>query len=191
MIFFKHRLFTSVLALTSLIVFLAGCASTPMENGKTVKKQDTSLEASLQQKGDSALTGEVTLAHSGDHWLISVNVSNGVPGTTYRVAFYSHGNCTSPNAFSAGKLWAPEKAPKDVDPATWIPAITADFNGNIVLVSKRLPNPASEPLSVFRDRAVLIFQGRKVEALQPDVPNDVVSCGVFGTPQSLLDNLLK
>jgi hypothetical protein len=183
---------TRLFLLFPVFFFLAACGTpnTAVQKGDPNVKPETSLEAPLYSKGGSAVRGEVTISQHDDTWRLSVSLHAAMPDERFRVAFFDNGNCSSPNAFSAGKLWAPPDTPSDVDPGTWIPLIHSDFNGEANIVSLRLPNPGRHSLEVFRKKSVLIFQRRDVQVLKPGVKNDVAACGVFNTPASLLEDLL-
>jgi Copper/zinc superoxide dismutase (SODC). len=185
----EHRMtFTRVVLAAFTALLLAACggkaAQAPVENEPREKKE-TILRADLLSKGGSAVHGFVSVAARKDRWVVSANITGATFGD-YRVAFFDNGNCSSPNAFSAGKLWAPPETPSD--PAIWVPLLTADTVGNMQTIA-RLPNPQRLDVSVFKKRSVLIFSGRNVSELKPGVRNEVVACGVFDTPSSLLDPL--
>ena len=142
------------------------------------------VEAVLQPKNGSAAQGDVKFMQRDD--VISVLVSlNNLPPGPYRVAIHERGNCTSPNAFSAGKPWAPAGYPR---PATeLLPEMTvgAQAHGQMTyrLRGVRLAGPDS-----LEGRAVLVHFGARADPdLRPDVPNGVVLCGAIGPIRSFMD----
>ncbi|MDR0588090.1 MAG: hypothetical protein LBG61_03830 [Burkholderiales bacterium] len=173
------------------VAFLCwGCSSQAAkeDNPKTAHAApDTptdTMEASLVSKGGSSLRGHVIVAQKEDRFTLTVNVHSGTPGSRYQVAFFDNGNCSSPNAFSAGKLWLPPETP--ADPATWIPRVSIDVGGSGSLIVRSLPNPQRHPIAVFKNKSVLIFDG-KIAPLEPGVINDVIACGVFSVPKPFFD----
>ena len=181
--YFLH--FIQCLPIAFAVAVLASCggktALAPADENPREKKE-TILRADVLGKGGAATHGFVSVSARKNRWVVSVNVT-GVPPGDYRVAFFDNGNCSSPNAFSAGKLWAPEGTKND--PATWIPLLTAEAIGKMQTIA-RLPNPERHGVEVFKKRSVLIFSGRQVEELKSGVSNGVIACGVFDTPSSLL-----
>ncbi|MCL2296738.1 MAG: hypothetical protein FWC38_10440 [Proteobacteria bacterium] len=144
------------------------------------KKQARGLAAPLFPKGGSSAQGKITVYQKGDRWQLSVTVFGLPPGATLRVAFFDNGNCSSPNAFSAGKLWLPPDAPEGTRPDKWISLFYTSVNGSLDAVT-RLPNPGRHSEEAFRSRSVLVFADDNVQELKPGVPNNVVACGVFDT----------
>ncbi|MCL2873208.1 MAG: hypothetical protein FWF41_09635 [Betaproteobacteria bacterium] len=142
------------------------------------------LEALLYAKGGSSAQGKIMVVQSGDRWRLSITIFGLPPSSTYRLAFFDNGNCSSPNAFSAGKLWPPPGTPEGTRLDRWIPTFSASQGGSIDAVTS-LPNPSEQNESVFRKRSVLVFAGIDVQELKPSVRNDVVACGVFDTIQTL------
>jgi hypothetical protein len=176
------------LALAAVLI-LAACSSNPVnapdsaENPEK-RKSPRGLEARLIAKGGSSAQGRIAIDQKGDRWQLSITVFALSASSLYRVAFFDHGNCSSPNAFSAGKLWLPPGSPEGTRPDVWISSLYTDTLGNADVVM-RLPNPAGHNEEVFRKRSVLVFAGSAVQELKPGAPNEVVACGVFDTIQTL------
>jgi Cu-Zn family superoxide dismutase len=166
---------------------LAACQSTqgpgPMETPKGATPAP-GVEAVLIPKNGSAAQGDVKIMQRDDTLSVLVSLNNLPPGP-YRVAIHERGNCTSPNAFSAGRPWAPAG---DARPATdLLPAMTvgAQAHGQMTyrLRGVRLTGPDS-----LEGKAVLVHAGARVDAdLRPDVPNGVVLCGAIGPIRSFMD----
>lgn len=193
----KWRRSAAALALMAVLAAtLTACGGSRLSNekgdtGVTVEtsggggsKPMRGLEAPLYAKGGSGVQGKITVIQSGDRWRLSITLFGLPPSSTYRLAFFDNGNCSSPNAFSAGKLWAPPGTPEGTRPDRWIPTFSAGQAGSIDAVTS-LPNPGEHDESVFRKRSILVFAGMDVEELKPSVRNDVVACGVFDTIQTL------
>jgi Cu/Zn superoxide dismutase len=174
--------------MVALAVVLGACSSksslSPEDTGEQKDKKANSLEAPLYSKGGSGAQGTVTITQKGDRWLLTISLFSVSSGGAYRLAFFDNGNCSSPNAFSAGKLWLPPDAPGGTAADKWIPMVYSDPLGSLDAVM-RLPNPGRHHEEVFRKRSILVFAGNDVQELQPGVPNNVVACGVFDTIQTL------
>lgn len=164
-----------VVAALAVVSALAGCAGPrELEEGAGVlgKRADT-LEARLVSKGGSGARGTVRFAQTGKGLELSVYFYN-VPVGSYRVAVHANGNCTSPNAFSAGAPWIPPGATQPIVVGFSVDENGADF-------SQRVPGlTLTGPMGVS-GRSAVIHQGWNgpLDAV-PDVPNDRVACGVFG-----------
>ncbi|MDR2710618.1 MAG: hypothetical protein LBB65_04725 [Burkholderiales bacterium] len=186
----RERKMRAGVAILALAV-LTACGGNKLSNepGNPVEDPDSNkplrgLEAPLFSKGGSSAQGKITVSQSGNRWHLSIAIFGVPPASLYRVAFFDNGNCSSPNAFSAGKLWLPPGTPADIKPDKWISPVHASIAGGIDVVA-RLPNPEQRNEEVFRKRSVLVFAGNDVQELKPGVANDVVACGVFDTIQTL------
>jgi hypothetical protein len=175
--------------MAALAVFtLAACGSKPKTDDDPYDRkprQIHGLEAPLFPKGGSSAKGSISVYPRGERWVLSVSIVGLPPNTAYRVAFFDNGNCSSPNAFSAGKPWLPPETPEGTRADKWITTMHATMHGTIDS-AVRLPNPSRHNEEVFRKRSVLVFIGEHVQELKPDIPNNVVACGVFDTIQSLI-----
>jgi len=185
----KRRKVARGLIIALAVLMLTACSNKPTDMRDTpVEKAGESklrgLAAPLFSKGGSSAQGKITIYQKDDRWLLSVSIFGLPPGASYRVAFFDNGNCSSPNAFSAGKLWLPPDTPEGTRPDKWIPPFYAGTNGSLD-AAVRLPNPGQHSEEVFRKRSVLVFAGDAVQELKPGVPNEVAACGVFDTIQAL------
>ena len=166
---------------------LAGCQASkdagPLEAPRGAT-QTPGVEAVLQPKGGSAAQGDVKFMQRDDVISVLVSLANLPPGP-YRVAVHERGNCSSPNAFSAGRPWAPAGF---AQPATeLLPVMTVGAQGHGQLTYRlrgvRLAGPDS-----LEGRAVVVHAGSAVDAnLRPDVTNVVVLCGAIGSIRSFMD----
>lgn len=184
----KAKRSVMVLALIIVSALVLGACSSNKPSGVSAEKPGEQkklrgLEAPLFPKGGSSAQGKITIYQKDDRWQLSVTVFGLSPGASLRVAFFDHGNCSSPNAFSAGKLWLPPDAPEGTQPDKWITLFHTTANGSLDAVT-RLPNPGRHSEEAFRSRSVLVFAGDTVQELKPGVPNGVVACGVFDTIQT-------
>lgn len=177
---------TRALALAAVIA-LAGCGTANEPMGLPAQDKRSAppgVEAVFSQVNASGMNGTARFVDRGGVTEVLIIVSNGPP-TSFSVAIHERGNCSSPNAFSAGKPWAPPGWPT---PATrMFPSIVLNTNGTgdmtVRLRSLALSGPDS-----LQGRAVLVHAGATVgEDLRPGVPNNVVLCGVIGPVRSFFD----
>ncbi|MDR2172639.1 MAG: hypothetical protein LBE32_00265 [Burkholderiales bacterium] len=184
----ENKVKRSVAVLTLIVasaLILSACSSNNPASASAEKPKEPirGLEAPLFPKGGASAQGKITIYQKDDRWQLSVTVFGLPPGKSLRVAFFDHGNCSSPNAFSAGALWLPPDTPEGTRPDKWIPLFHTTANGSLDAVT-RLPNPGRHTEEAFRSRSVLVFAGDTVQELKPGVPNGVVACGVFDTIQT-------
>jgi Cu/Zn superoxide dismutase len=179
-----------LLAIVAGATLLASCSSASLDPRRWFSKEETpaakarevpGVEAPLASRR-SPVTGKVNVRESGELLVVQVQLGNGKPGTTYRVVFHANGNCTSPNAFSAGEPWSPPGA-KDA-PARLLPEIRTNSEG-LGLMTARLRGVRIGGDTGLLNRSVLVYEGTTIETPKPDVPNNVVACGVFVRSSSL------
>jgi Cu-Zn family superoxide dismutase len=133
--------------------------------------------AALVARNGSAASGSLRIAARDDGVAVTIAVSGLTPGR-YSVAFHATGNCSSPNAFSAGPAWAPP----GVAPArVWIPASSEGSTQ----VSVKVPGYKLDGPDGLLGKAVVLHQGTGTLDAQPDVPNGRVACGVIGPMNTL------
>jgi Cu-Zn family superoxide dismutase len=143
------------------------------------------VEAPLAPSGGSAAQGSAKFVDRGEGAIVALVVINNVTPGIYRVAIHERGNCTSPNAFSAGRPWAPPGSA--VAAGDLLPEIAIGPNGNAQMTT-RLRGLALRGPNGLEGRSVLVHQGATVDAdIVPDRPNRVVLCGAIGAVRSFLD----
>ncbi len=146
---------------------------------KPVVREVPGVEARLRGVG-SAAGGMVRVRESGELLIVFVELGGVKPGT-YRVVFHERGNCSSPNAFSAGSPWS---APGAREAATQlIPLFNANAEGRGELVARLRGVRMGE--GGMLDRGVLVYEGATAVPPKPDTPNNVVACGAFVKSTSL------
>ena len=141
------------------------------------------VEAMLAPSNGAAGQGNARLVVRGDDLVLLVSVNSLVQGP-YRVSINERGNCTSPNAFSAGAPWAPPNSPRAA--VDLFPELLVRETGNAQMTTTvRGVRVSAEDLG---GKAIVVSAGTTVEAdAVPGVPNRRVLCGVLGAPRSFLD----
>jgi Cu/Zn superoxide dismutase len=181
------RPYRAVAAALVAALSLAACSSSPSLDPRTwfakdatppaKAREEPGVDARLRALG-SAVSGRVFVRESGDLLVVRVVMQSTRPGA-HRVVFHDTGNCTSPNGFSAGAPWSPPGA--RVSPARLLPEAYASTEGDVNLVARIRGVRMGDLLN----RSVLVYEGLDAEPLKPEVPNNVVACGVF-TPSTSL-----
>jgi Cu-Zn family superoxide dismutase len=173
------RRVVAVLALTSAA---SGCDTMKNLFSAEEPARAVGLEAPLSAVAGSGAQGAVRFAASGDRVTMMVALANVTPGT-YRVLVHANGNCSSPNAFSAGPPWSPPGATPPLPER--LPALVTKNDGTGTL-TVRLAGIALEGPNGLRGKSVVVHdrQNGPFEA-QPDVRNDRIACGVIGTLHTL------
>jgi Cu/Zn superoxide dismutase len=174
------------LAALAAALLAAACSSTatgPLEAPKGATPVP-GVEAVLIPKNGSAAQGDVKIMQRADVLWVLVSLNNLVPGP-YRVVVHERDNCSSPNAFSAGRAWAPPGDPRN--PAELLPVVSvgAQAHGQMTyrLHGVKLSGPDS-----LEGRSILVYAGSATPPpLAPDVPNQVVLCGGLGKIRSFME----
>jgi Cu/Zn superoxide dismutase len=151
--------------------------STPPEPAKV----DATQQASLRAIGGSALSGKIRVMDRGDGAVVLLSLIN-VPQGPYRVAFHETPNCSSPNGFSAGPLWAPAAAAKP--PQDLVPIQYANAEARVE-TELRISGLHANGVNGVAGRSVVLYSGPRVTDIRPDVPNAAIACGVFEQTRQL------
>ena len=134
--------------------------------------RESAYGANLIAKNGSAAGGTVRLVPRDDGLGISV-YATGLPPGRFRVVIHANGNCSSPNAFSAGAPWAPQRG------APVVLTITAQSDGGAFL-STRIRGYKLEGADGLMGKAVVLHEASGSLDAQPGVPNGRIACGVIG-----------
>jgi superoxide dismutase, Cu-Zn family len=174
---FRPRL-RRALWLATLAATVAGC-QTVQDASDAVTGVGPGVEARFTGAGGSVVTGAAVLKRYDGGVIMMVNFANVGPGP-YRVAIHANGNCSSPNAFSAGPPWAP---PGHEGPVPILRLLKSD---DLTAHSIRLPGYRIEGPDGITGRSVVVHSGAQgsLEA-QPGVPNNRIACGVIGPLRSI------
>ena len=171
------RLALRALAVAGAVLALAGCASTDKNAPPTM------AEAKFRPIG-STLTGAAIFAAYDGGVRMQINFNGTAPGE-YRAMVHANGNCSSPNAFSAGAPWAPPGVPLKEE---GFPIHQNDDSASFVvrLAGYRIDGPDG-----VLGRSVVIHSGAVGSlAAAPGLPNNRIACGVIGPPSPGLLQLL-
>jgi Cu/Zn superoxide dismutase len=174
----------SLLALTAMLA-LAACGmirdSTETSGNVSVRPPAPAGMVARLRSLDSAVSGKARVLDSGDGATLLLSMIN-VPEGSYRVALHERGNCSSPNGFSAGPVWAPPGAARDprdlVGPLTTNREGTAEASMHLRGVRTTGPNGVA-------GHSIVVYAGLEVTEARPDVPNNMIACGVFEPAQTL------
>jgi Cu/Zn superoxide dismutase len=188
--FLSHRVrlknamaFTVMLSLAS-----AGCSSSGGFSGSRSKGSEETtaapgpspgLVASLRGLG-SAVSGKVRVIDRREGITLLVSAINLPPGE-YRVAFHANGNCSSPNGFSAGPLWAPA----GLSPTTLMPSFMTNSRDGTAEASVYIAGVHTLGENGLAGRSVILYGGSTITPAEPGVPNNGFACGVFEPAQTL------
>ncbi|HVO88667.1 MAG TPA: hypothetical protein VMV45_09000 [Casimicrobiaceae bacterium] len=164
----RHRRIACVVVAAALLV--AACSNNRAFE-EAPPPANLGIEAPLRPLG-SGISGKVRVVDRGDGVAVLVSIANVGQGT-FRVAFHENGNCSSPNAFSAGPLWSPPGS--SVDPRRMIPPLQSNTERN----TEAQVHVAGVRSVDLMGRSVLIYDGSSIPELRPGVPNNVLACGVF------------
>lgn len=176
------RLGRALPALVATLVALAGCQSTKEPAAATpAPPGGGNVEAKLYGTGGSVAGGSAVMHQVRGGVDMSLWLGSVGPGE-YRVAIHERGNCTSPNAFSAGAPWAPPGVP--------VAVVLFNKNDDTRTIVLHFPGYQVFGPDGIGGRAVVVHSGSRgpVEA-EPGVKNDRIACGAIGTPERLFPGL--
>jgi len=175
------RQFNRLVAATIVAACVAGCSGVRFGMSRdadadahaNAKGPDYGQVAPLRAIGGSAVFGKIRVVDRGNGASILVSMMNVPPGA-YRIAFHETPNCSSPNGFSAGPLWAPAGQ----DPRNLV-AIQRVNSEDRVEESIRVPALRASGANGVAGHSVVVYAGAQVTDARPGVPNERMACGVF------------
>lgn len=139
--------------------------------------ESSAYGANLIGRNGSVVGGTVRFVARDDGVGVTVYATALPPGP-FRVVIHSRGNCSSPNAFSAGNPWSPPGLPP------LVLTISANPDGTAQLSTRIRGYKLDGPDGVI-GKAVVVHEPRGTLEAQPDVPNGRIACGVIGAMRSL------
>ena len=166
-----------------LVILLASC-STPNTPGWTfadiMPKSGPGAVAILSPKNSSSVRGTLTFVQRGDKVVVAAVIHDLTPGP-HSMYIHEAGNCSSPNAASAGKVWALVGAAPGRTRSGNLPELVAgtEGNANVVADLRGITVGDGSPLDIV-GHAVVVHSG-----LDPDprpefgVRNGWLACGVI------------
>ena len=173
------RTLRAALALSAVMLAgsLAGCQTASDVGGALLGSGAKGAEAPLKSVR-SAVDGSVRFVERGGGVTVLVHLTGLVPGP-HRIAIHANGNCSSPNAFSAGPVWdAPGAGPQ-------VLSIFANSERTATL-TRRIAGLHVEGTDGLVGRSVVVHAGSQASLdTRPDVPNARIACGVIGSVQTL------
>ena len=170
----------------ALVVLIAACQSPGKSDAPETGKPAPlpGVEAVLSPSNGSAGQGTAKLVVRGND-LVALVALNGLIMGPYRISIHERGNCSSPNAFSAGAPWAPQGSPRAA--VDLFPEIRVAEPGNAQMTTTVRGMPLSGP-DGLAGKSIIVSAGTTVDAdAVPGVPNRRVLCGVLGAPRSFMD----
>jgi len=171
------------LSALALLAVLASCSGTGTQNwtfGDIMPKSGPSAVARLAPKNGSAVNGTVSFVQRGGKVVVVAEMHELVPGP-HSMYIHEIGNCSSPNAASAGKVWELVGAPAGRTRVGNLPALVAGTEGNAGVTADLggISVGDGSPLDIV-GRAVVVHSG-----IDPDprpefgVRNGWLACGVI------------
>jgi len=168
------------IALLSLLVSCSGTGTQSWTFGDLMPKSGPSAVAKLSPKNGSAVNGTVSFVQRGGKVVVVAEMHELAPGP-HSMYIHEGGNCSSPNAASAGKVWALVGAPSGRVRVGNLPELVAGTEGNASVAADLggISVGDGSPLDIV-GRAVVVHSG-----INPDprpefgVRNGWLACGVI------------
>jgi len=166
-----------------LMATLAGCSGTPTQNwsfADIMPKSGPSALAKLAPKNGSPVRGTVTFVQRGDKVVVVAAINDLMSGP-HSMYIHEVGNCSSPNAASAGKVWALVGAAPGRTRIGNLPDLVAGTEGNANLIAdlRGVTIGDGSPLDIV-GHSIVVHSG-----LDPDprpefgIRNGWLACGVI------------
>jgi Cu-Zn family superoxide dismutase len=166
-----------------LAAALSGCSNTGGGGGlgiEVLPNAGPQGRALIRPSNNSNVTGTILFSQRGDKVSIVADIHELTPG---RHSIYIHevGNCSSPNAASAGKVWAAPGTPPGAHRLGDLPELVASTEGNAyILMSVRgITVGDGKPTDVIGHSIVVHGDTDPDPQPQFGVPNKWFGCGVI------------
>jgi superoxide dismutase, Cu-Zn family len=167
----------------ALVTALAGCSGTGTKTwtfADMMPKSGPGAVARLSPKNSSSVNGTVTFVQRGDKVVVAAVVHELMPGP-HSMYIHEVGNCSSPNAASAGRVWALVGAAPGRTRSGNLPELIAgtEGNANVVADLRGITVGDGSPLDIV-GHSIVVHSG-----LDPDprpefgVRNGWLACGVI------------
>ncbi|MEO7151969.1 MAG: superoxide dismutase family protein [Burkholderiaceae bacterium] len=178
---FRPRFLFRGAAVFGGMVALAGCA--PISPGMPGGSMPSAI-ASLAPTQGSATAGEVRYTLQGTRLAVTARVSGLKPNQVHGFHVHEKGDCSSPDAMSAGGHFNPSGAPHGAAPAAHhagdMPSLTADAQGNAQASFRIDGNLGGDAASSFVGKAVIVHAMPDDYATQPTGNSGArLACGVI------------
>jgi Cu-Zn family superoxide dismutase len=178
------------LAVLAALALLAGCGGNPAKQEPPVANKGIMGVARLVPKNGSVVRGFISFTQSGDKVAVAGTFYDLFPGA-HSITIHEGGNCSSPNAASAGPVW--NVAGNTGKRTGALPVLFANPEGRANLsVSLRTMSIGTGKPDDVMGRSVVVHSG-----VDPDpkaefgVPNGWLACGVIQPSTGIdLKNLL-
>jgi superoxide dismutase, Cu-Zn family len=167
----------------ALLTTLASCSGTGTQNwtfADLLPKTGVSAVAKLAPKNGSAVSGTVSFVQRGNKVVVIAEMHQLTPGP-HSMYIHEVGNCSSPNAASAGNVWALVGAAPGRVRSGNLPELVAgsEGNANVMADLQGVTVGDGSPLDII-GHAIVVHSG-----LDPDprpefgVRNGWLACGVI------------
>ncbi len=167
----------------ALLTGLAGCSGTATRTwtfADIMPKSGPEAVAKLSPKNSSSVSGTVTFVQRGDKVVVAANVHELTPGP-HSMYIHEVGNCSSPNAASAGRVWALVGAAPGRTRSGNLPEIIAGTEGRASVVAdlRGIAIGDGSPLDIV-GHSVVVHSGIDADP-RPEfgVRNGWLACGVI------------
>jgi len=157
---------------------VAGCAT---------DTNKTSAKVALKPASGSQVIGNAWLVQEGDHVVVQARVSGLTPNREHGFHVHEKGDCSSPDASSAGGHFNPTQklhgSPAGEHHAGDLPSLKADAGGNAVTSFELKGVLLGSGATDFMGKALVVHADPDDYTSQPAGNSGKrIACGVIGTP---------
>lgn len=111
----KNLKFLATLSIAALLApaIITACAGAPTQElaAPVAVAEPAHIHANLESRSNSKVTGTVHIEPAGDQILVQYHIKGLTKGTKHGFHIHAKGDCSSPDAESAGGHWNPGNAP--------------------------------------------------------------------------------
>ncbi|MFT6590598.1 MAG: Cu-Zn family superoxide dismutase [Rhodoferax sp.] len=171
--------------MSALVLSVTACGYAGMRmGGMDMVPHGPSASSQLDARSGSGVTGSVRFMEHGDHVMVRVTASGLTPGQLHGFHIHDKGDCSAPDATSAGGHFNPTGKPHGAQDGDHhggdMPALQADANGQVSVTFHLAGVTVSDGPTSIMGRGVIIHKDPDDYKTQPTGNAGArLACGVI------------
>lgn len=179
---------TKLATMSALVLSVTACGYAGMGKmqmgGMGMMPHGPGASSQLEARSGSGVTGNVRFMQHGDHVMVRVTASGLAPGQAHGFHIHDKGDCSAPDALSAGGHFnptgKPHGAPDETRHGGDMPALKADANGQVSTSFHLTGVTVSDGPTSIMGRSVIIHKDPDDYKTQPTGNSGArIACGVI------------
>ncbi|MCJ0762309.1 superoxide dismutase family protein [Variovorax terrae] len=168
----------TLVAALAIALLAAGCAGSGMQAG------GPAATSQLQARSGSTAGGTVRFVQHGDHVMVHAEVTGLAPGQQHGFHIHDKGDCSAPDAMSAGGHYNPANTPHGPQNAAHhggdMPSLQADASGKAVADFHLMGVTVADGPTSIVGRAVIVHKDPDDYKTQPTGNSGArIACGLI------------